>query len=280
MNVWILDNPRGVNLLFKSIFGTLIDKDLTSGLLTAFNQFTVAHFSQPIESIEMGGFRWIYIIIPEYNLLFVASDNMSVDARILKARLNTIKNTFIAEFSNIWERRGKSWDVNIDQFQPFGDVIEEFYFQWEEAELMMSLSEFYNLLGILQQLANLLKRTIEKYVQDHHKEIIYSRIEELLKEFYERPEIKDDDEIKKFSFSRESGFRIVNIDPTKSDPLVMRKNLLELFKGIIEIFKDVIGEESYLIFFKFGFIFNYIIKNIHLIKETKIDSYILTLFLM
>jgi len=191
MNIWILDNPRGVNLVFKSIFGTVIDKDLTSGLLTAFNQFTVAQFSQPIESIEMGGLRWIYINVPEYKLLFIASDSMSIDARILKARLNTIKNKFIAEYSYLWKNRGKSWDVNIDLFHPFGDVIEEYYFQWEEAELMMSLSEFYNLLGILQQIANLLKRTIEKHVQDHHKGVIYSRIEELIKEFYERPEIKD-----------------------------------------------------------------------------------------
>lgn len=280
MNIWILDNPKGTNLLYKSIYNSLLDKDLTSGLLTAFNQFTLAQFSQPIESIEMGGLRWIYIIALEYNLLFIASDRKSIDASILKARLNTIKKTFIAEYIHVWEEHDKSWDVNLDIFVPFEQVIEEYYFQWEEAELMMSLSEFYNLLGVLQQISNLLKKTIDKHVSNEHKERIFNHIEDLFIEFYNREEIKDDKEIKKFSFSRDSGFKIVKIDPTKSDPLVIRKNLLDLFKNIIEIFKEVIGEESSLIFFKVGNIFNYIITNLHLIKDIKIDTYLLDLFLI
>ena len=98
MNIWILDSLSGIKLLYKSFLKTNIDEFLVSGLLSAFNQFIMTEFHAPIESLEMGGFRWIYLPETEYNLLFVAADTKSVSTEKLKNKLNIIKESFINNY--------------------------------------------------------------------------------------------------------------------------------------------------------------------------------------
>ncbi|TFG21236.1 MAG: hypothetical protein EU533_05555 [Promethearchaeota archaeon] len=106
MNIWIMDSRKGVNLLFKSFLQIPVDKDIVSGLLTAFNQFTIHEFHESIESIEMGGLRWIYQVEPTLNLLFVTSDTKDIEVSTLSARLNIIKESFITQFKDLWLQRG------------------------------------------------------------------------------------------------------------------------------------------------------------------------------
>ena len=73
MNIWILDSESGITLLYKPYMDLPLDEDLVSSLLAALNQFTVFEFHKGIESIDMGGLRWVYLEDREANLLFVAA---------------------------------------------------------------------------------------------------------------------------------------------------------------------------------------------------------------
>ncbi len=106
MIIWILESDSGIKLLYKSFLKTDADADIVSGFLTAFNHFSVMEFKQSIDSIEMGGLRWIYISEPKYNLLFVAACTKEMTTDILKSRLEVIKNAFIKEFDKVWEKKG------------------------------------------------------------------------------------------------------------------------------------------------------------------------------
>ncbi|MFW9785574.1 MAG: hypothetical protein ACFFFB_25045, partial [Candidatus Heimdallarchaeota archaeon] len=119
MIIWIVENDSGVKLLYKSFLNTDADEDIVSGFLTAFNQFSMMEFKQAIDSIEMGGLRWIYIVEPKYNLLFVAAGTKGMKTEILKTRLDVIKNAFIKEFDPVWQKKGHNWDGDINIFLPF-----------------------------------------------------------------------------------------------------------------------------------------------------------------
>ena len=66
MYIWILDNVSGMTILYSSISKLNINEHLVSGLISALNQFTISQFNDPIESIDMGGLRWIYILEEKY----------------------------------------------------------------------------------------------------------------------------------------------------------------------------------------------------------------------
>jgi len=74
MIIWILNSESGIKILYKSFLKTDADEDIVSGFLTAFNHFSMEEFHQSLESIEMGGLRWIYILEPKFKLLFVVAD--------------------------------------------------------------------------------------------------------------------------------------------------------------------------------------------------------------
>ena len=129
-----------MKLLYKSFINVVDNESLISGLLSAFHQFTMVEFHQPIESIEMAGFRWIYIVDEEYDLLLIASASKDLPSDLLRGRLNTIREAFIADFGQRWLERGENWSVETTPFEPFLDTLEQFYLQWEEAEIMISLA--------------------------------------------------------------------------------------------------------------------------------------------
>lgn len=101
MNIWILDSDSGITLLYKAFLDMNVDEDLVSGLLTALNQFTKMEFKQGIDSVDMGGLKWVYLEDKETSLLFIAADSKDVNSNILKGRLNVIKQ----EFSEICKRQ-------------------------------------------------------------------------------------------------------------------------------------------------------------------------------
>ncbi|HEC36811.1 MAG TPA: hypothetical protein ENI29_01155, partial [bacterium] len=150
MIIWILESDSGVKLLYKSFLKTNADEDIVSGFLTAFNQFSIMEFNQSIDSIEMGGLKWVYILEPKYNLLFVAANKKKMKSEILKTRLNVIKNAFTKEFDEVWEKKGHNWDGNINIFLPFLQLIEDYYSQWEEVETLTQVADFFDILGVFQ----------------------------------------------------------------------------------------------------------------------------------
>jgi hypothetical protein len=197
MNIWILDNESGILLLYKPFQDLMVNEDLVSGLLAALNQFTVFEFKSGIESLDMGGLRWVYLEDEETNLLFVAADTKDVNAEILRARLNVIKQSFIKTYFNDTRNIRREWDGNTRKFDPFKEVIDEYYSQWKKAEAVTTIAEFFDILGIFQQILNLVMNIVYRI----NDPILDQKLLKMFEEFKDREDILEDPELNKITFS-------------------------------------------------------------------------------
>lgn len=280
MNIWILDSDSGVKLLYKSFLKTDADEDIVSGLLTAFHHFSMVEFKQSLDSIEMGGLRWIYILEPKYNLLFVAADTKIINTEILKSRLNVIKNAFIKEFEPIWIKKKRSWDGDINIFLPFLDVLEDYYNQWGEVESLTHVADFFDILGVIQKIFIMLRNVVENKMYSKSKTMILNRIETFYDDFKNQELCKNEPELKNISFSKEDWFNIVDINLIKCDKELIIENIRALLTQVINILRDVKGDNLCFKYFSEERIYAYIFNNLKLLKDLNLDSFLLELFLL
>ncbi len=280
MNIWILDSESGITLLYKPYMDLSLDEDLISGLLAALNQFTTYELKTGIESIEMGGLRWSYLEKKEANLLFVATSEKDISSNMLKARLNVIKQTFLEQYvSKDLEGWNNLWKGNTELFNPFKDVIDEFYSQWLTAENISTIAEYFDILGVFQQILNLLINVIEGHFTAEKKETIYQQIETMFANYLNHKYVQKNPELSKISFDRVTGINIINIDPTNCDMLVVEKQIINLIRRITEMIKNEEGYYVTLHYFIEENIFEYLISNISLLKELNLFKFLLQLFL-
>jgi len=280
MNIWILEGNSGVTLLFKSFTGFELNEYLVSGFITALNQFTIAEFKRPIESINMGGYKWIYILDEELNLLFVVADSKASNEELLRARLTVIKQSFINKFvteEKIW---GDVFDGNIEPYECFKKTIEDYYNQWEQAEDLNNLAEFFDFLGVFQQLLNLINNIIEKHLFYDVKLAMWEQIENLFFDFLSSPEIITNPELSKVSYNRGMGFDIISINPSNCDFIDVEKHIIILFNKIATVLKDDIGFEGALILFSKEKIIEYIYNNLEFLKKLNLANYMFQIFLL
>jgi len=280
MNIWILDSESGITLLYKPYMDLPIDEDLISGLLTALNQFTTYELKEGIESIEMGGLRWSYLENKESNLLFVATSEKDISSNMLKARLNVIMQTFLEQYvSKDLEKWKNLWKGNTELFTPFKDVIDEYYNQWLTAENITAIAEYFDILGVFQQILNLLINVIEGHFTSDKKERTHDQIEEMFDNYLNHKYIQNNPELSKISFSSVTGINIINIDPTNCDMLVVEKQIINLIRRITEMIKSEEGYYVTLHYFIEENIFEYLISNITLLNELNLFKFLLQLFL-
>jgi hypothetical protein len=280
MNIWILDSESGITLLYKPYMDLSLDEDLISGLLAALNQFTTYELKEGIESIEMGGLRWAYLEDQESNLLFVATSEKNISSNMLKARLNIIMRTFLDQYVSKDPEKWKNlWKGNTELFNPFKDVIDEYYSQWLTAENISTIAEYFDILGVFQQILNLLINVVEGHFTPDKKEKTYDQIEAMFTNYLEHKYIQNNPELSKISFSRGFGINIINIDPTNCDMLVVEKQIINLIRRITEMIKSEEGYYVTLHNFIEENIFEYLISNIALLNELNLFKFLLQLFL-
>ncbi|TFG21233.1 MAG: hypothetical protein EU533_05540 [Promethearchaeota archaeon] len=275
MNIWIVDVQRGIKLVYYSSDNLPLNDNLISGLLSAINQLTMVEFKQPIESINMGGFKWIYILDLDLNLMFVASESIAISTETIKGRLSFIKDLFIRQFKQVIT----DWTGDVQQFEPFGGMIDNYYQQWSQAENVDALAQFYDVIGIFQQILNLVRNVVRNNTEGETQAGLYQAIEDLFQRFKANPENEKEPELQKIEFSRDTGFNIFNINPLNCDALLVKKQLQKLLLDIISILKEKIGADTILSLFRKEDLFNYIINNLILIKELKLDNFLLQLLL-
>ncbi|MHA1988413.1 MAG: hypothetical protein ACW98D_17425 [Promethearchaeota archaeon] len=280
MIIWILESDSGVKLLYKSFLKTDADEDIVSGFLTAFNHFSMIEFNQSIDSIEMGGLRWIYISEPKYNLLFVAAGIKKMKTELLKSRLEVIKNAFIKEFDKVWEKKGKSWDGNIKVFNPFLKLIEDYYHQWEEVESLTLVADFFDILGIFQNLFIMLRNIIENKMYTKSKKEILDHVELQYKTYINQKKFNAKPELKSITFTKDSWFDIVDINLIKCDKETVINHLKSILTQVVDVFKDVKGNNLCLKYFREEKVYLYIFNNIELLKDLNLDMFLLELFLI
>ena len=280
MNIWILDSESGITLLYKAYMDLPIDEDLISGLLAALNQFTTYELKEGIESIEMGGLRWSYLEEKDANLLFVATSEKNISSNMLKARLNVIMQSFLEKYVSKNRDEWKTlWKGNTEHFVGFKDTIDEFYTQWLTAEDISTIAEYFDILGVFQQILNLLGNVIEAHFTTEKKENIYNQIESMFTNYLNHKYVQNNPELSKVSFNRSSGINIINIDPTNCDMLVVEKQIINLIRRITEMIKHEEGYYVTLHYFIEENVFDYLISNINLLNELNLFKFLLQLFL-
>ena len=280
MIIWIVESDSGAKLLYKSFLKTDADEDIVSGFLTAFNQFSMVEFKQSIDSIEMGGLRWIYIVEPKYNLLFVAASTKDMKTDILKTRLEVIKNAFIKEFDPVWKKKGKNWDGNINVFLPFLKLIEDYYNQWEEVETLTQTADFFDILGVFQNIFIMIRNIIENKMYSKSKNEILDHVENAYQNYQEQDSCKEEPDLKNLSFSKESWFDIIDINLIKCDKELVIDSLKHLLSEVVNILRDVKGDNLCLKYFREEKVYSYIFNSMELLKDLSLDMYLLELFLL
>lgn len=279
MIIWILNSESGIKILYKSFLKTDADEDIVSGFLTAFHHFSMEEFHQSLESIEMGGLRWIYILEPKFKLLFVVADVKEVKTEILMGRLNVLKEAFLKEFEKVWIKKKHSWDGNMKIYMPFLKVIEDYYGQWEEVESLTQVADFFDILGVFQQIFILLRNILENKMYTKSKHIILDRIQKVYNNFREEEEYKSQPELENITFSKESWFNIIDISLLKCEKEVITKYLKLFLHGTVSILIKVKGKNLCLKYFHEERIYSYIYNNMGLLKDLNLDMFFLKLFL-
>ena len=280
MNIWVMESDSGITLVYKPYMDFPVNEDLVSGLLTALNQFTLVEFKQGIESIEMGGLRWVYISDKDTNLLFIAADSKDVTAETLRARLDVIRYTFIQQYAHEGNRWGSKWAGNVEIYKPFENVIDEYYTQWKQAERITTVAEFFDILGIYQQILNLAINVIEGHLSKKKKENIYVKIDQMFKHYSDLEIVKKNPELGKITFERRVGFNIINIDPMNCDMFIVEKQILGLIRRIVVILKEEEGYFPCLKYFIKENIFDYLMSNFNLLNDLNLFTFLLQLFLI
>lgn len=280
MIVWILESDSGVKLLYKSFLKIKTDEDIVSGFLTAFNQFSMTEFQQSLESIEMAGLKWVYIMESEYNLLFVAADTKNIKTEILIGRLQAIRKAFIDKFKGLYKKRGKSWDGNINVFLPFLEVIEDYYNQWEEVNILTEVADLYDILRVIQQILIMLRNITINRMYSKSQRIILDQIEKTYNFYMKQKDFKKQPELKNISFSKESWFNLVDIDLVKCDKMLLIEHLKSILIIIVNTLKEVKGKDVCFKYFNEEKIYTYIYNNIKLLKDLNVDMFLLELFLL
>jgi hypothetical protein len=275
-----MESDSGITLVYKPYMDFPVNEDLVSGLLTALNQFTIVEFKQGIDSIEMGGLRWVYIMDKDTNLLFIGADTREVNGDILRSRLDVIRQTFIQQYHNEKNRWGNKWAGNVEIYKPFEDIIDEYYTQWKQAERITTVAEFFDILGIFQQILNLVINVIEGHLSEKKKEIIYNRIEEMFRNYSTLEIVQNNPELGKITFVRNIGFNIIGIDPMNSDMYLVEKQIINLIRRIVEILKAEEGYFSSLKYFIEENIFDYLLSNFSLLNDLNLFTFLLQLFLI
>jgi len=280
MIIWIVESDSGIKLLYKSFLKTDADEDIVSGFLTAFNHFSMMEFKQSIDSIEMGGLRWSYIVEPKYNLLFVAAGTKEMKTEILKTRLDVIKNAFIKEFDPVWEKKGHNWDGDINIFLPFLKLIEDYYNQWQEVETLTQTADFFDILGIFQNIFIMLRDIIEKKMYTKSKNEILDQINLVYESCQNQDACINEPELKNISFSKESWFDIIDINLIKCDKELVINSLKYFLTQVVKVLKEVKGDNLCLKYFREEKVYRYIFNNMVLLKDLYLDMYLLELFLL
>lgn len=280
MIIWILNSDSGVKLLYKSFLKTDADEDIVSGFLTAFHHFSMEEFHQSLESIEMGGLKWIYTLEPKFKLLFVAADVKSVKTQILRGRLNVIKVAFLKEFEPVWIKKKKSWDGNMNVYLPFLKVIEDYYGQWEEVETISQVADFFDVLGVFQQIFIILRNILENKMYTKSKSLVLNKLEKEYNKVKKQEEFREQPELENITFSKESWFNIIDINLLKCEKEVITKYLKTLLNETVQILNEVKGRNLCLKYFSEERVYSYIYNNMDLLKDLNLDMFFLELFLL
>ena len=92
--------------------------------------------------------------------------------------------------------------------------------------------------------------------------------------------IKQNQELSKITFSRDTGINIITINPNNCDMIIVEKQIINLLRSVISSIKEEIGHNESLRLFNEENILNYILNNIDMLHKLNLDKFLLQLFLL
>jgi hypothetical protein len=280
MIIWILDSESGVKLLYKSFLKIKTDQDIVSGFLTAFHHFSMEEFQESLESIEMAGLKFSYILEPKYNLLLVAADTKDIKTEILLGRLQVIRKAFIEEFKDLYKKRKNSWDGNLRVFLPFIDTIENYFNQWEEVNELAQVADLYDILRVFQQILIMLRNIINNRMYSKSRNTILANIETSFNSLKKRKKYANQAEIRDISFSRENWVEIVDVNVIKCDKTMLIDYLKSILRIIVDALKESKGKALCFKYFNDEKLFAYLYNNIQILQDLNLDLFLFELFFL
>jgi len=251
-----------------------------SGFLSAFYHFSMVEFHESLESIEMGGLRWSYILEPKFNLLFVAADTKDIKTEMLLGKLNVIRKAFINEYESVWIKKGKTWDGDLNVFSPFLKTIEDYNTQWEEVETIAHVADYFDILGVFQQILIMFRNILENKMYAKSKNEIIDLIDKSYTTIGNKKKFKNQAELQNITFSKESWFNIIDINLIQCEKKLVLDYLETMLTEIVQSLRKVKGDNLCFKYFSEEGIYAYIYNNMKLLKDLNLDLFFLELFLM
>lgn len=277
-HLWIIDGESSTTIFYRNYSHQKIDPDLVSGLLSALNNFSEVELKQTgIESVNMGGLKWVYLNERDYNMLFIAADEKNTNPNVMKSRLDVIRNTFLAEFELTPENWISRWNGEVIQFEQFKETVDMLNEQWKKAEKIMSTAELFDLLGIFQQVLNLYINIIKlNFFGESYEEVI-TKIQNIVHQIQDMEQFKSDPEIQKIDFDEERGWNVINVNPAQVDPDDLEKVLLFITRQIRKFIGEKMGKMLALHSLNQE-IFPFLLSNWQLLKRLRLEKKLLSIF--
>ena len=195
------------------------------------NQLTEVELAgRGIEAIVMGGLAWIYMKHQPLNLLIIAADSRDRNPELTRSRLDYIIKTFLDFFQITPENWEKVWYGEYSKFNAFNPIIDQLVQQWTQAEGVLGAAELFDILGIYQQIFNMLTNVIRRNFFKDKLEQLKSN----MKDFYEslKKEYESDPELSKIMYDGNIEWDFMSINPLNVDASRLKTVLLQTTKRV------------------------------------------------
>ncbi|MHC1590976.1 MAG: hypothetical protein ACXQS8_02750 [Candidatus Helarchaeales archaeon] len=278
--VWILDLKSGRNIFHRCYGEEISDPDLLTSFLTAFYRFAEELSERPdfvdkiieinaIESIEMGGLKWIYN--KDVNLLYIAAAEMDDSTHEIRAQLEVIRKSFNDAYDFVLDPTfPDTWNGNTSQFEKFAEKIDELHEDWKKALRITKAAELMDLIEVYQQILHLLSK-VSHAIKKGKEEILDQKMR-MLKELLPKS-------FKDVKYT-ERGWDLLglNVLQQELDETELRGGLSQIFRFYVDLMKDIFKDDMKEIISKL--IFPYMRKDWDRIRKLNLDKELIENFLI
>jgi hypothetical protein len=233
-HLWILNKASSATLYYRNYSKLVIDPDLVSGLLGAFNNFSEVELSGlGIDSINMGGLQWVYLNNVGLNLLAVAAERKGAgNADLMRARLEVILNAFVTKFNLTPESMDPAKVSYVKGFREFDKDLDDLQDQWSMAETVTNAGELFDILGVFQQILNLFNMILHNNCEPETCTAIMDELKSFATRLQRLFDVQQYPEFEKITFDEQLGWNVITLDPTKLRKDVLNKALFNIIRHV------------------------------------------------
>ncbi len=268
-DIWVVEKAGGRCLFHKSYGAIKLDSDLLSSFLTGLNAFSEAELGDSgIESIEMGGQKWVYINWRNKMLLVAAADK-DYPTIALNHQLEVVRKSFMDKF-NIDDAFFQSWNGNVALFSTFEPSLDELINDFRRVSKVTNIAKMMNLLEVYQQILHAFAKVLPA-IKDEGKEELRTKM----------LDVKDDlpSFFKNISYGK-TGWDVLTVDVTSSDceEILLFDGLQYILDSFVLEMKAIFKEELFFEICK-KLVYPKLLADWTRIRELNIDKFLLKLFL-